>query len=65
MITEGTPILIIALTWGRLVSGSEFEDQTWGLSGHVTFGREGLRHLGWLGDMMAEAEVDAGDSVGQ
>jgi len=25
----------------------------------------GLRHLGWLGDVMAEAAVDTGESVGQ
>jgi len=30
----------------------------------MIFGQEG-GHLGWLGDMMAEAEVDTGDLVGQ
>jgi len=64
-ITERTPILIIALTGGRPVSGLDVEDQTWGSEGHVTFGQDGLRHLGQPGDVMAEVAVDAGDSVGQ
>jgi len=43
-ITEGTPILIIAPTRGRPVSGSDMGirhgDRTRGLAGHVTFERE-------------------------
>jgi len=31
----------------------------------VTIRQEGLGHLGWSGDVMAEAEVDIGDLVGQ
>ena len=31
----------------------------------MTFSWEGLRHLGWSRDVMAEAEVDTVDSVGQ
>src|SRR5882724_7862926 len=30
------------------------EDQKQGLAGHVTIGQEGLRQLGWSGDVMAE-----------
>jgi len=40
-IAEGTPILIIALTGGRPVSGLDMGighgDWTWGSAGHVTF----------------------------
>jgi len=31
----------------------------------VTFRKESLMHLGWSGDVVAEAEVDAGHSAGQ
>src|SRR5882724_3223507 len=62
-IAKGTPILIIAPTGGRLVSGLDRLDM--GISRSCDFGWEGLRHLGWSGDTTAEAEVDARDSVGQ
>ena len=50
--------------WGKTGIRIGCEDQTWRLESHVTFRQEGLRHLSWSGDGMAEAEVDPGDSVG-
>jgi len=64
-IAEGTPILIIAPTGGRLVSGLDCEDWTQGPEGHVTVVWESLGHLSQLGDATAEVEVDAGDLVRQ
>src|SRR5882724_1115306 len=59
-IAEETPILIIAPTGGRPVSGS---DTGIGRSRDLRMG--GLGHLGWSGDVAAEVTVDTGDSVGQ
>src|SRR5882724_13060156 len=72
-IAEGTPILIIAPTRGRPVSGSDMGighgDQTWGSDTGIRRSRDlrtgGLGHLGRPGDVTAEAAVDAGNSVGQ
>ena len=51
--------------WGKTSIRIGHEDQTQGSAGHVTFGWECLGHLGWLGEVMAEVEVDAGDLAGQ
>src|SRR5882724_1066963 len=59
-ITKGTPILIIAPTGGRQLSGSDM-----GISRSRDFRTGGLGHLGWSGDVTAEVTVDTGDSVGQ
>src|SRR5882724_2387076 len=56
-IAKGTPILIIALTGRRPVSGSDtgigHGDRPRESAGHVTFRQECLRHLSWSGDTMA------------
>ena len=51
--------------WGKTSIRIGCDDQTWGSAGHLTFIWECLGYLSWLGDAMAEVEVDTGDLAGQ